>query len=286
MQLKKAIEIFDEKYQRNKHEYLEQAINLLNTIKNKKILLSKVKNKYIENYLNNKYKNKITWNKRLSRLSTFFNYFVRNRIIKENPCKFVEPRKLLAGEIHPKHKPKDLPIDMIKSILDRLKEDSLAHYLMTIIIADTGARPSEVLKIKKKNLAVNQIYLECTKTGQPRFLFFDERLGQELLDYASSHGSNWLFPYHLDATRHCTYDNLRVHFNKARADYKHPITNRPVHMYMLRHTYATQRACILEPVELMQLMGHLDFQTTLGYIHRSKQSVFNAYKKVKALSFV
>lgn len=286
MKLSESVSFFTENYHQIKHikDYINQIKWLIEDVGDKKI--TEIADDDIRDYLNKKYPNNNTYNKRLIIIRTYFSFFVRRKIISKNPCDYLEAKKLTQAEIAHKHQPKDLPRDLLIKILHRMKQKSYQHYLILLLLANTGMRPCEALAIKKQHLQDNIIYLETTKTGQPRYVFLESEISIILATYAHAHDSVWLFPYYLDSTQPCTYDNFKYHFDKIAKGLKHPVTNKQITPYMLRHTYATDRACLLEPVELMQLMGHRDFKTTLIYIHRSKQRLSKINDKVAHLALI
>lgn len=96
--------------------------------------------------------------------------------------------------------------DLIK-LLNYLPNLEIRHQLIILLLIGTGIRRNEVVNIKKEyiDLKNKSIYLEHTKSGKPRYCFFNDKIEDVLLkqlDIIKDFKNPYLFPMgndHLEA---------------------------------------------------------------------------------------
>lgn len=137
-----------------------------------------------------------------------------------------------------------------------------------------GLRCSEALDLKLRDvqLAKNTIRVNAGKGDKDRVVYIDQAT-TEILDrwrLIRPSGSEWFF---------CTLkggrlDDGYVRTMVARYGKKAGITEIRCHPHLLRHTFATE---LLEDgysiIEVQQLLGHEDLETTSVYLHVSNESL-------------
>ena len=218
---------------------------------------------YMQN-INNKAS---TINKMIGAIKTVINYLEELELI--NPVN-IRIRKL--KEETPKIQTID--VNTLQSVLDELEHHhSKQHQLIFQLMLGTGIRRTELVYIKRCNIDFdkNTIYLERTKTGPTRFIYFDNLI-KELIKYEIRFKptSEFLFVNH-DGIQLSTsaIDSLFLRIKKElNIDVLSP--------HKLRHTYATmimQKEKDIEQVRL--LLGHSTYDMTKRYLHLSNEQLKN-----------
>jgi integrase/recombinase XerD len=169
-----------------------------------------------------------------------------------------------------------LSIDEIKGVLsfletDREKKMSFAY----IVLASTGMRPSEFLKLFVTDISNNTFILRDTKTHQNRLVPVPDIIKKPMEDYLKSHKHDLLFckddgtPYVTETLSREFRRRLRLLGIKGKKT-----------LYSLRHSLITR--LIEEDVNLFRiqkLVGHSNVQTTANYCHLSTKDVESALQK-------
>ncbi len=229
-----------------------------------------------------------TFNKHLIYVKAILSRALKQRLIAENPCFYIALKRpnRNKGEVHPSKVSRAITRDQLTFLLKRFKEYNYQFYLIMALLAESGCRVGEALNSLKTNLRQNMIYLPITKSGSPRYICFSEPLGKQLTNFAASHPSIYIFPAPLNLCKPMDYSVFHNAFLKMRIGIYVQSTGKLVTIHGIRHTFASERVGIVDPLELKELMGHQSIQTTLRYISVSKQKVLNSYEKTKHLSFV
>lgn len=174
----------------------------------------------------------------------------------------------------------------ILNYLDTLDNDNpfnLRNKLIIYILDETGVRLNELLHIKTKNinLSDNSIYLDFTKTGKPRDVFFtDKTKGLISLYIAKINPSLYFFRNLVDGTKMDRTSVYKVLDKiKRKLDIKQSITP-----HKWRHTLATNLMNNNLPIkEVQTLLGHTQLTTTQRYLHsekeKTKKDVLDVLKK-------
>lgn len=153
----------------------------------------------------------------------------------------------------------------------------LMYKVLILLLADTGARISEVMNIEKKNIDLNngEILLTKTKTKTDRYVYFLSDTKDLIKEYLKHENkSKFLFWNHLQ-NRKINYDDVRYIMKFIR---EHLGINR-CHAHMFRHTFATQwLENDADLFSVQKVLGHKKISTTQIYIHLSKKRVKTVYQ--------
>jgi integrase/recombinase XerC/integrase/recombinase XerD len=152
------------------------------------------------------------------------------------------------------------------------------------LLADTGARIQEIMFIEKKNvdLNVNEILLTHTKTKQDRTVYFTDKLSKSIIKKMMSIKSDHKYLLHnIDKNRAANYDDIRYILRQV----KKKLKIKKLHSHMFRHTVATYlMETGISLINLMDILGHKNLETTKRYLHMSKKHIKQAYnEKMKSL---
>ncbi|WP_260738217.1 tyrosine-type recombinase/integrase [Tunturiibacter lichenicola] len=151
-------------------------------------------------------------------------------------------------------------------------------WLITMIMQDTGMRPSEVFEIRLENLlwAERRIWIPSGKTAKSRrFVGMTERMHQLLSSWChGSEGPGWLFPSN-SKTGHLM--SIAGSFQAARD--RAGLDGRLV-PYSARHTYATYAVRATGNLfAVRDQMGHVDIKSMDPYQHQETEELVVALNK-------
>ena len=157
-------------------------------------------------------------------------------------------------------------------------QNGIYHRCFLALLADTGARISEVMLIEKKNVNLerSEILLTSTKTKEDRVVYLSDKVGipavSEMMKIKTKH--KYLL-HNIEKNRPSNYDDIRYIMKVV----KQKLGLKKLHPHMLRHTTATtlvEAGCDLESVKT--ILGHKNIQTTQIYLHLSKKHVKKSYQ--------
>jgi site-specific recombinase XerD len=199
-----------------------------------------------------------TMNRVRSQFFGFFEFLVDEDYIRINPTKKIRFKR----HDNPRRPRVILSVEEVLEILKNAKTFSpeiLHPYLYTI--AHTGARRSEVLRLKREDIdfKTGLIHLKRTKNGQQRFVRMAASLVKLLEERMNTHKSEFVIPNHLDERLHGA--ELARLINK----FKHyfPI-DKNFGCHSFRHSFAYN---FLkkggEMYQLQAILGHRGIQTTV-----------------------
>jgi integrase/recombinase XerC/integrase/recombinase XerD len=162
--------------------------------------------------------------------------------------------------------------------------NGIYHKCFLALLADTGARIQEIMNIEKKNvdLNVNEILLTHTKTKQDRTVYFTDKLSKSIIKKMMSIKSDHKYLLHnIDKNRAANYDDIRYILRQV----KKKLKIKKLHSHMFRHTVATYlMETGISLINLMDILGHKNLETTKRYLHMSKKHIKQAYnEKMKSL---
>jgi integrase/recombinase XerC/integrase/recombinase XerD len=152
------------------------------------------------------------------------------------------------------------------------------------LLADTGARIQEIMFIEKKNvdLNTNEILLTHTKTKVDRTVYFTDKLSKSIIKKMMKIKSDHKYLLHnIDKNRAANYDDIRYILRQV----KKKLKIKKLHAHMFRHTVATYlMETGISLINLMDILGHKNLETTKRYLHMSKKHIKQAYsEKMKSL---
>ncbi len=189
-------------------------------------------------------------NRRLSALSTFFNFLVDMEVIKTNPVKPSLRIKKVKQKV-----PDALTSEEIKKVLEAARKRSERDYLIFKTILDTGLRISELLSLRTENFTQvkgRPVLRVVGKGGKERFIPITEELSEKLLRLAEENGGR-VFPL--------TYYGVRYIFKQVSQD-----AGVKVHPHKLRHTFATNLVDMGVDIRVIQaFLGHASPSTSARY---------------------
>jgi integrase len=219
---------------------------------------------------------------RVTLMGAIMEYAIRQRWIRHNPCKQVEPVKVpKSTEIH------FLLPDEVERLLESLPTDAygLRRRVLYLCAVQSGLRQGELLALRWKDvdfearkLRVIRNYtgpdggMTTPKSGSMRSVPMSARLGEEL----RAHRQRSAFPVDdgLVFGHPQTGDpmNGKTAMTQFTADLGRADVRRIV-FHDLRHTFGTTMASAGVPLRTLQAwMGHADASTTQIYAHYAPDS--------------
>lgn len=220
-------------------------------------------------------------NRILSSLNDYYNYLVKNKIIKYN----------YFNDINRPRKEKKLPnfinyAEYMNLISTIEKEDNtylrLRNLLLLEILFDTGLRVSEAVNIKIKDIDFkNHSIRVLGKGSKERIVYFGDYASNYLEEYLSlregikSSDDEYLF-----------WNKNYQKLTRRGAEYlinniaKKALLKQKITPHTLRHTFATEmlnNGCDIRSVQ--ELLGHKSLSTTGIYTHVTNEVVREEYLK-------
>ncbi|MCD4826542.1 MAG: site-specific integrase [Acholeplasmataceae bacterium] len=145
------------------------------------------------------------------------------------------------------------------------------------LLADTGARIQEIMFIEKKNvnLETQEILLTHTKTKEDRSVFFTDKLSKDIIKKMLKVKSDHKYLLHnIDKNRQSNYDDIRYILRQVKKQLK----IKKLHPHMFRHTVASHlMETGMSLINLMDILGHKNLETTKRYLHMSKKHMKKSY---------
>lgn len=223
----------------------------------------------------------MTFNNQRSNLNGYFNFLVDKGIIKENPIKALEITRR-KEEDKPRPANKD---DLIKllSVIPTYSYVGLRDYTMILLMADTGIRPAEIVRLKEDhlNLARNSIILtkDITKTKRERITPISDGVKSSLIKFNKTIESVFENRKYLFLTEQGEKMNTYVLRNNMKAySEKAGVKITP---YQLRHFFGTE---YLRHdgnlLYLQKVLGHSNLNTTRKYIQISDDDLLRSHQIV------
>ena len=205
------------------------------------------------------------------------NHIVNRAAIK----KWAEYNKVSIAIRKVKPRPRKLPLAYSEAQVRRLIHEVDTEYQLIVeLLAETGCRVGEAVRIKRKhiNLEKNSILLPTTKSN-PRMMYPRKELLLKLLRNSREVVDNkegWVFPSKYGSESGHVHENtIRLHLRKV-FDGAKPHT--------FRHTFATR--LLEEGVDLVttrDLLGHQDISTTSIYTRvvqpRAREAASKMWRK-------
>jgi len=198
-----------------------------------------------------------TLNNELGYIRAVFNELKSLGVIDyDNPLQSVKPFKILERELT------FLNNNQIDILLSALSASANPHVkLITIVCLMTGARWSEVERLKPSSLNNGFVTFSKTKSGKNRTIPISSELEEVLLNHFSKHGE---FTFSLSAFRRAL-NRSGIELPRGQAS------------HVLRHTFAShfmqQGGNILT---LKKILGHSSLTMTMRYSHLSPEHLQDA----------
>lgn len=216
----------------------------------------------------------------ISSLKSFYNFLVLDGVVKKNPASSLSSPKPLISL------PKYLTVKEVGILLAQPDEEKIIGIrdkAMLELLYATGLRVSELIRLRMKDLNLEDGFLICRGKGEKeRIVPFGTSAIKALKEYAdkarsifSKRASEYLFlTYRGGAfTRQGFWKLLKTYALKAGLVSK-------ISPHVLRHSFAThllERGADLRSVQLM--LGHSQITTTQIYTHVSRERLRSVYNK-------
>lgn len=209
----------------------------------------------IDRYVNAMVENGLsaaTTNRRLSAISGLYNYFHRQGMLVDNPCKYESRRKIGS------RCPNTISISELRVAYHKSRG---AVKTMLGILITTGIRIGEMLSITWEDIDwySNRISI-LGKGSKGRVVYTTEEVLSSLRSYKDAHTvGGIIFRYTQRECRYMIYLALRPY-----------CCARQLSPHAIRHTFATNIASAGGNVtQLAQILGHTNISTTQHYIDMS-----------------
>lgn len=193
-----------------------------------------------------------TTNRKLSAISGIYRYFIRQRMLTENPAQYESRRKV--GEKIPN------TIDP-KQLRTAYEHASGSTRVMLGLLITTGIRISELLAISWEDINLDDCSIKIHGKGNKERIVYtkSEQLDEIRRVIESSHPTGRIFNYSQYETRRHIYDAL-LPYCKAPQLSPHAI----------RHTFATELAKAgANAPTIARALGHNNIKTTQQYIDKT-----------------
>lgn len=228
--------------------------------------------------LQNQKKAGTTVSRNIASIRSFFQYFVRTGVIRENPATDLDMPKV------EKKPPVTLPLDKVELLLSQpccTDAKGIRDKAMLEVLYATGIRVSELIALKVEDINLSLEYIRCGKIGRIRMIPIGTEAKKALQNY-SAHARGDLIR---SADEPCLFVNysgtpmtrqgfwkiIKSYANKA--GIKDDITP-----HILRHSFAAhmiENGADLSAVQ--EMLGHSDISTTQVYVKASNQKLKSVY---------
>lgn len=246
---------------------------------------------FLKNFLNKDDKKYSSYNKDLANLKAFWNFLSQNEYIETDITRKIprrKPRKHL-GEIDFKKIPRALDDEQVIELLVKMKTNaSKTHYLITVLLFETGGRKNEILRIKRYNIHPNFIFLDETKFNKPRKVPISEKVYQLIQEYIKEKNidSPYLFARSDDHSKPVSESFYEKVFYRIRQGMVNPRTGHKIRIHDTRHTFITKMGKILSRPEVKVVSGiscdeYLNIYTDYSFASMYFES---AQKKIAQMS--
>ena len=268
--------------------YLSDLKSFDNFLEKNEINFKKLNNKHTKLFFRDLSKKKFsprTIKRKFSSLSSYFNFLLDRRIIKNNPLNGVFTPKI------PKILPEILTIEEINNIF--LAAESSKNEILSLrdrcileMLYSSGLRVSEVCELKINNIQFDLDLVRFFGKGSkeriiPLTYYARKWLkkylseSRKILSSRSKRSSNYVFLSNngLSLTRMAIWLSVKKYVNSAGVLKK-------ISPHTFRHSFATH---LIDGganlIEVQALLGHADISTTEIYTHLSREFVESEYMK-------
>lgn len=199
----------------------------------------------------------VTINKRIGMLTAMLKRTAEAGLITQPNYKFQKLKETTA-------KIAIIEKEDVKKILDQIDSMKLSHQIIIYLLLTTGIRRNELVHIKVANInfSTQSIYLEFTKTGKPRFCYFNQKLEDLLKKQIEKNDPN--NPYLLQSgNTHMDKITITSMLLKLKRDLKIDVLS----SHKFRHLYATsllKNGADIYTVK--ELLGHQRLDITQRYL--------------------
>ena len=160
----------------------------------------------------------------------------------------------------------------VKKILSQIDKMSISHQLMLYLLIATGIRRNELVHIKIENINFksHSIYLDFTKSGKPRYCYFDEKIEfliRKQMENIKTTTNPYLFAL---GSGHVDKQSVSSMLYKL----KHDLGIDVLSSHKLRHFYATELLKNGADIyTVKELLGHSDLEMTQRYLDFTNEEI-------------
>lgn len=207
----------------------------------------------------------ITINKRIGILQTMLKRLEEANAINAPVFKYTKLKETKT-KIEPVKK------EDVKKILSQIDKMSISHQLMLYLLIATGIRRNELVHIKIENINFKNysIYLDFTKSGKPRYCYFDEKIEfliQKQMENIKTTTNPYLFAL---GSGHVDKQSVSSMLYKL----KHDLGIDVLSSHKLRHFYATELLKNGADIyTVKELLGHSDLEMTQRYLDFTNEEI-------------
>ena len=268
--------------------YLSDLKSFDNFLEKNEINFKKLNNKHTKLFFRDLSEKKFsprTIKRKFSSLSSYFNFLLDRRIIKNNPLNGVFTPKI------PKILPEILTIEEINNIF--LAAESSKNEILSLrdrcileMLYSSGLRVSEVCELKINNIQFDldliRFFGKVSKERIIPLTYYARKWlkkylseSRKILSSRSKRSSNYVFLSNngLSLTRMAIWLSVKKYVNSAGILKK-------ISPHTFRHSFATH---LIDGganlIEVQALLGHADISTTEIYTHLSREFVESEYMK-------
>ncbi|MBP1041704.1 tyrosine recombinase XerC [Vagococcus sp. BWB3-3] len=231
---------------------------------------------YDKNYSRNSVSRKI------SSLRSFYQYLLKQQVVKENPFSYVQMRKKklrLPRFFYEKE------IEVLFQAAQGYSPLDYRNQALLEILYGTGIRVSECANIQLADVDFEtNVLLIHGKGNKERYVPFGSFAGEALLDYFES-GRSVLMEKHQKSHHYVFVNHHGEQITATGIQYvlkqiiKKSSLTADIHPHMLRHTFATHLLNNGADMRTVQeLLGHVSLSSTQIYAHVTKESLQKNYR--------
>lgn len=228
---------------------------------------------------------KINWysdmafNNQRAHLNCYFNYLIEEEILKANPIKELKITRRKEDD-----QPKPTCIEELEALLAVIPTYSYVgkrDRTMILLMADTGIRPAEVVRLKVSHVDLQKGYIfltkDITKTKKDRITPISNEVKNSLVELRKIVLSQWENKDHLFLTE--DGEEMKTHVLRNNMKRYSKLAGVKVTPYQLRHFFGTEylrhEGNLLY---LQKVMGHSNLNTTKKYIQIDENDLLRSHK--------
>lgn len=228
---------------------------------------------------------KINWysdmafNNQRAHLNCYFNFLIEEEILKANPIKELKITRRKEDD-----QPKPTCIEELEALLAVIPTYSYVgkrDRTMILLMADTGIRPAEVVRLKVSHVDLQKGYIfltkDITKTKKDRITPISNEVKNSLVELREIVSSQWENKDYLFLTE--DGEEMETHVLRNNMKRYSKLAGVKVTPYQLRHFFGTEylrhEGNLLY---LQKVMGHSNLNTTKKYIQINENDLLRSHK--------
>lgn len=203
-----------------------------------------------------------TMSRKLASISSFYKFLIRQGVTTTNPATDVESIRI------PRRAPDFMSKEEIKVARSTSQHDNLLEGVVVELLLSTGMRVSEMCSLDRDSVDLENLSATVVGKGdKQRTVFLSERARDLITHYLSQRVDSYPPLLILKDKR---INRFQVYTMVKRIGRRY--LGRKLNPHLFRHTIATHSALNGMPLqELQEVLGHSNINTTMRYVHPSKQ---------------